>query len=78
MSICHPSAARALAHLIHLEQRADRIEFGGAICLAMAIGSSRSRIRGGRAWIRLGVVDLMHDCLRCHVPDYQRVDCARV
>src|SRR5882724_2165696 len=51
-------ATHALAVLIDLDEGADRIEFGGAICLAIAtegeVASRRSRIVGGREWVRLG------------------------
>jgi nicotinamide-nucleotide amidase len=58
----------ALAVLIDLDQGPDRIEFGGSICLAIAgpidVASRRSRIVGGREWVRLGAVEMGLDCLR--------------
>ena len=77
----HTSATHALAVLIDLDQGADRIEFGGTICLAIAtereVSSRRSRILGGREWVRLGAVELGLDCLRRHLqglPVYERTD----
>ena len=61
-------ATHALAVLISLDEGADRIEFGGTVCLAIAteteVASRRSRIVGGREWVRLGAVELGLDCLR--------------
>src|SRR5688572_20033732 len=52
------AATHALAVLIDLDEGADRIEFAGTICLAIAtergVASRRSRIVGGRDWVRLG------------------------
>ena len=60
-------ATHALAVLIDLDEGADRIEFAGTICLAIAtagnVASRRSRIVGGREWVRLGAVELGLDCL---------------
>ena len=77
----HTSATHALAVLIDLDQGADRIEFGGTICLAIAtekdVASRRSRILGGREWVRLGAVELGLDCLRRHLqglPVYEKTD----
>src|SRR3989441_1157756 len=74
-------ASHTLAVLIDLDEGADRIEFGGTICLAIAtaddVASRRSRIVGGREWVRLGAVELALDCLRRHLqglPVYQRTD----
>jgi nicotinamide-nucleotide amidase len=81
----HTSATHALAVLIDLDQGADRIEFGGTICLAIAtereVASRRSRILGGREWVRLGAVELGLDCLRRHLqglPVYERTDFEKV
>jgi nicotinamide-nucleotide amidase len=61
-------ATHALAVLIDLDDGADRIDLGGTICLAIAtendVASRRSRILGGREWVRLGAVELGLDCLR--------------
>ena len=74
-------ATHALAVLIDLDDGADRIEFGGTICLAIATeqeaASRRSRIVGGREWVRLGAVEMGLDCLRRHLqglPVYERID----
>src|SRR6266508_4497407 len=74
-------ATHALAVLIDLDDGADRIEFGGSICLAIAtegeVASRRSRIVGGREWVRLGAVEMALDCLRRHLqglPVVERID----
>src|SRR5207244_11974338 len=50
-------ATHALAVLIDLDEGADRIELGGTLCLAVATAdgaaSRRSRLVGGREWVRL-------------------------
>jgi len=81
----HTSSTHALAVLIDLDQGADRIEFGGTVCLAIAtereVASRRSRILGGRDWVRLGAVELGLDCLRRHLqglPVYERTDFEKV
>ena len=63
----------------------DRIDFGGSIHLAIAsadrVESRRSRIYGGRDWVRLGAVELGLDCLRRYlqgVPVTERTDFERV
>jgi nicotinamide-nucleotide amidase len=78
-------ASHALAVLIDLDEGADRIEFGGTICLAIAtaddVASRRSRIVGGREWVRLGAVELSLDCLRRQLqglPVYERTDFEKV
>jgi nicotinamide-nucleotide amidase len=74
-------ATHALAVLIDLDEGPDRIDFGGTICLAIATeadaSSRRSRILGGREWVRLGAVELGLDCLRRYLqglPVYERID----
>jgi len=74
-------ATHALAVLIELDDGPDRIDFGGTICLAIATAeatdSRRSRILGGREWVRLGAVEMGLDCLRRHLqglPVYERID----
>jgi len=61
-------ATHALAVLIDLDEGADRIEFAGTVCLAIATADKaetrRSRIVGGRDWVRLGAVEMGLDCLR--------------
>jgi nicotinamide-nucleotide amidase len=75
------AATHALAVLIDLDEGADRIEFAGTVCIAIATGtgvaSRRSRIVGGRDWVRLGAVEMGLDCLRRHLqglPVYERID----
>jgi nicotinamide-nucleotide amidase len=78
-------ATHALAVLIDLDEGPDRIEFGGTICLAIAtegdVASRRSRIVGGREWVRLGAVEMGLDCLRRYLqklPVYERIDFEKV
>jgi nicotinamide-nucleotide amidase len=75
----------ALAVLIDLDEGPDRIEFGGSICLAIAAGaevaSRRSRIVGGRDWVRLGAIEMGLDCLRRYLqalPVVERIDFEKV
>jgi nicotinamide-nucleotide amidase len=77
-------STHALAVLIDLDDGPDRIEFGGSICLAIAIeqeaASRRSRILGGRDWVRLGAIELGLDCLRRYLqslPVNERTDFER-
>jgi nicotinamide-nucleotide amidase len=77
-------ASHALAVLIEVDGP-DRIDFGGSIYLAIAaadgVESRRSRIRGGRDWVRLGAVELGLDCLRRYLqglPVTERTDFERV
>ena len=67
------AATHALAVLIDLDAGADRIEFAGTVCIAIAtatvVASRRSRIVGGREWVRLGAVEMGLDCLRRHCRD---------
>ena len=77
-------ASHALAVLINLDDGPDRIDFGGTISLAIADGdtveSRRSRILGGREWVRLGAVELGLDCLRRQLyglPVTERIDFER-
>src|SRR5262245_20512626 len=74
-------ATHVLAVLIDLDEGADRIDLGGTIALAIAteadIASRRSRILGGREWVRLGAVELGLDCLRRYLrgqPVAERID----
>src|SRR5438477_3800382 len=78
-------STHALAVLIDLDEGADRIEFGGTICLAIATvsdtASRRSRIVGGREWVRLGAVEMALDCLRRFLqslPVWERTDFEKV
>src|SRR5665213_338361 len=77
-------ATHALAVLIELDDGPDRIDFGGAICIGIATEdhaeSRRSRILGGREWVRLGAVELGLDCLRRYLygrPVSERIDFER-
>jgi nicotinamide-nucleotide amidase len=81
----HTGVTHALAVLIDLDEGADRIEFGGTICLAIAsaddVASRRSRIVGGREWVRLGAVEMALDCLRRYLqslPVWERTDFEKV
>ena len=78
------AASHALAVLIDLDDGPDRIDFGGTICIGIATGthveSRRSRILGGREWVRLGAVELGLDCLRRYLyglPVSERIDFER-
>ena len=80
----HARATHALVVLIDLDDGADRIDFGGTIWIAIAteeeIAFRRSRILGGREWVRLGAVELGLDCLRRHLqglPVVERIDFER-
>jgi nicotinamide-nucleotide amidase len=77
-------ASHALAVLIDLDDGPDRIDFGGSICLAIAteheVQSRRSRVLGGREWVRLGAIELGLDCLRRFLhglPVSERIDFER-
>jgi nicotinamide-nucleotide amidase len=74
-------ATHALAVLIELDEGADRMDFGGTIWIAIATDDEvvfrRSRILGGREWVRLGAVELGLDCLRRYLqglPVVERID----
>ena len=74
-------ATHALAVLIELDEGADRIDLGGSIWIGIAtadrIAFRRSRILGGREWVRLGAVELALDCLRRFLqglPVVERID----
>jgi nicotinamide-nucleotide amidase len=78
-------ATHALAVLVDLDDGPDRIDFGGSICLAIAgehdVASRRSRILGGREWVRLGAVEMGLDCLRRYLqglPVHERIDFEKV
>jgi nicotinamide-nucleotide amidase len=77
-------ASHALAVLIDLDDGPDRIDFGGTICIGIATEdhaeSRRSRILGGREWVRLGAAELGLDCLRRFLhglPVTERIDFER-
>jgi nicotinamide-nucleotide amidase len=74
-------ATHALAVLVDMEEGADRIDLSGTICIAIAtagdVASRRSRLAGGRDWVRLGAIEMGLDCLRRHLqglPLYERTD----
>jgi nicotinamide-nucleotide amidase len=77
-------ASHALVVLIDLDEGADRIDFGGTIWIGIAteagVDFRRSRILGGRDWVRLGAVELGLDCLRRQLqglPVTERIDFER-
>ena len=74
-------ASHALAVLVDLDEGADRIEFGGTICIGIATEgetvSRRARVIGGRDWVRLGAIEMGLDCLRRYLqglPVTERID----
>jgi nicotinamide-nucleotide amidase len=78
-------ATHALAVLIELDDGADRIDFGATIDIAIATEDGavtrRSRILGGRDWVRLGAVEMGLDCLRRHLqglPVDEKIDFEKV
>ena len=88
-ALAHTGATHALAVLIDLDEGGDRIEFAGTVCLAIAttaatagnVASRRSRIVGGRDWVRLGAVEMGLDCLRRYLqglPVNERIDFEKV
>jgi nicotinamide-nucleotide amidase len=81
----HTRTTHALAVLIDVDEGADKLEFGGTICLAIAtegnVASRRSRVVGGRDWVRLGAAEMGLDCLRRYLqglPIYERIDFEKV
>ncbi len=77
-------ATYGLAVLIELDQGADRLEFGGTICIGIAgPGGSLARparMLGGRDWVRIGATELALDALRRHLqglPVDERIDFER-
>ena len=77
-------ATHALAVLVDEDEGTDRVDFGGTICLAIAtvheVVSRRSRIVGGREWVRLGAAEMGLDCLRRYLlglPIDERIDFER-
>ncbi|MBI3325591.1 MAG: CinA family nicotinamide mononucleotide deamidase-related protein [Nitrospinae bacterium] len=61
-------ATHALAVLVDVDDGPDRNDLGGTISLAVVTArdavTRRSRIAGGREWVRLGAVEMGLDCLR--------------
>lgn len=77
-------ATYGLAVLIELDQGADRLEFGGNICIGIAgPGGSLARparMLGGRDWVRIGATEMALDALRRHLqglPVDERIDFER-
>ncbi|HUB11272.1 MAG TPA: CinA family nicotinamide mononucleotide deamidase-related protein [Acetobacteraceae bacterium] len=74
-------ATHALVVLIELDDGPDRIDFGGTIWIGIAtaeqVAFRRSRVLGGREWVRLGAAELALDCLRrflTGLPVVERID----
>jgi len=81
----YTGATHALVVLIDIDEGADRLEFGGTICVAIAtaenIAFRRSRVVGGRDWVRLGATEMGLDCLRRYLkclPVQERIDFEKV
>jgi nicotinamide-nucleotide amidase len=77
----HTGATHALVVLIELDAGADRLDLGGTIWIGISTADRmefrRSRILGGREWVRLGAVELALDCLRRFLqglPVVERID----
>jgi nicotinamide-nucleotide amidase len=77
----HCDATHALVVLIELDDGPDRIDFGGTIWIGIAtaeqVAFRRSRVLGGREWVRLGAAELALDCLRRllqGLPVVERID----
>ena len=78
-------STHAMAVLIEVDEGPDRIEIGGTVCLAIAtekdVATRRSRIVGGRDWVRLGAAEMGLDCLRRYLqglPVQERIDFEKV
>jgi nicotinamide-nucleotide amidase len=78
-------ATHALAVLVNVDEGGDRVEFAGTVCLAIVtandLASRRSRIVGGRDWVRLGAVEMGLDCLRRYLqglPVNERIDFEKI
>jgi nicotinamide-nucleotide amidase len=74
-------ATHSLVVLIELDEGPDRIDFGGTIWIGIATAETvalrRSRVLGGREWVRLGATELALDCLRRflhQLPVVERID----
>jgi nicotinamide-nucleotide amidase len=79
-------ATHALVVLVALDDGADRIDLGGDVYLAVAtrdgVVSRRSRLLGGRDWVRLGATEMALDSLRrylqglpvCEPNDFEQVE----
>jgi nicotinamide-nucleotide amidase len=78
-------ATHALAVLVDVDAGPDRNDLGGTICLAVAtaqgVATRRSRIAGGREWVRLGATEMGLDSLRRYLlglPIDERIDFEKV
>jgi nicotinamide-nucleotide amidase len=78
-------ATHALAVLVEVDEGPDRNDLAGTICLAVAtargVATRRSRIAGGREWVRLGAIEMGLDSLRRYLlgmPIDERIDFERV
>jgi nicotinamide-nucleotide amidase len=78
-------ASHALAVLVDVDEGPDRNDLGGTISLAVATAQGaatrRSRIAGGREWVRLGAIEMGLDSLRRYLlglPVDERIDFERV
>ncbi|HSF33628.1 MAG TPA: CinA family nicotinamide mononucleotide deamidase-related protein [Candidatus Tectomicrobia bacterium] len=78
------SATHALAVLVEVDPGPDRNDLGGTICLAVTtarkVATRRSRIAGGREWVRLGAIEMGLDSLRrclLGLPVDERIDFER-
>jgi nicotinamide-nucleotide amidase len=78
-------ATHALAVLVDVDEGVDRNDLGGTICLAVAtaqgVATRRSRIAGGREWVRLGAIEMGLDSLRRYLlglPVDERIDFEKV
>jgi nicotinamide-nucleotide amidase len=77
-------ATHALAVLVDVDAGPDRNDLGGTICLAVTsdhgMATRRSRIAGGREWVRLGAIEMGLDSLRRYLlglPVDERIDFER-
>jgi nicotinamide-nucleotide amidase len=77
-------ATHGLAVLVDVDAGPDRNDLGGTIYLAVAtatgVATRRSRIAGGREWVRLGAIEMGLDSLRRHLlglPVDERIDFER-
>ena len=77
-------ATHGLAVLVDVDAGPDRNDLGGTIYLAVAtakgVATRRSRIAGGREWVRLGAIEMGLDSLRRYLlglPVDERIDFER-
>jgi nicotinamide-nucleotide amidase len=77
-------ATHGLAVLVDVDAGPDRNDLGGTICLAVTsdhgVATRRSRIAGGREWVRLGAIEMGLDSLRRYLlglPVDERIDFER-